>query len=142
MTWTKKDKGWCPLLPRIVPLVSTLAKVLAPKGKGDPSSTYVDLWFRTDDDGFVEVEQVDEFAWGAGFITKRGRQSWRERVVALAEMGFIRVKPRLSQDMGFILLLHPVRVVEELKHDSRYRIPQDWLECYTNRLREMGNELS
>lgn len=49
----------------------------------------------------------------------------------LEDLGFIRIKPSGNQPYGFVLLVHPAKVVEELL--AKKLVPQDWLDSYNVR---------
>ncbi|MCC6243021.1 MAG: hypothetical protein IT353_09285 [Gemmatimonadaceae bacterium] len=137
--WTRQsgEKGFT-TVPRTISLICGLIKDLA--AKGDPGRTYLDLWARTRDDGFVEVFDEQEFAHSAGYAENtRNVRTWRGHMATLEALGFIRVKPKLTRKYGYVLLVHPHDVVATLR--ERGNVRDDWWELFTNRLRDMGAKL-
>ncbi len=135
--WTKGDPGWAPILPRIITHVAVLSNHLAPKGKGNPGATYIDLWFRTDGDSFVRVVRPDEMAYASGFSGSRAERSWAERMSVLQDLGLIRIKAEGLQQIAFVLLVHPLRAVEALLETRGDKIPQMWKTYYEARVKDM-----
>jgi len=95
IVWNRKaEKGFC-TIPRTLPLIMTLINHLSPKGKGDASRVYHELWCHAYDEGFVTLSDEGEHAYAAGYVTPgRGIRSWRERLEVLRDLGFIRVTDR------------------------------------------------
>src|SRR5947209_91097 len=105
LLWNRKrEKGFC-TLPRTIPLILCLIRELSEKGK-DASGVYLDLWFRAFDDCLIEVTDEEAFAFGSGYSSPgRNIRTWRERIDALAALGFVQTKPNGSKAYGYILLL-------------------------------------
>jgi hypothetical protein len=98
---------------------------------------YFELWCRAYDDYFIEVTDVEAFAFSAGFIYKgRNVRSWEERVKILASLGFIKVAPNGSKKQGYVLLLDPHKVIKHLHQSGK--VPQEWWGAYTKRASEIG----
>jgi hypothetical protein len=134
----KRESGFC-TLPRTLPLILSLIRELSEKGK-DASSVYLDLWFRAFDDSLVEVVDEEAFAFGAGYSSPgRNIRTWRERIDALADLGFVQIMPNGSKPYGNVLLMHPHIVVKQLK--SQDRIPSAWWGAYTKRATDVGCSL-
>ena len=129
------DDGWC-TVPRTLPLIMTLINELAPKAKGDPSRVYCELWSRVFDEGFIEMEDETDHAFAAGFVTSRGVRTWRERMAALKDLGFIRVKPDGSRQYGYVLLVHPHDVVASLRKAGKVR--DSWYYTFMDRIGKIG----
>jgi hypothetical protein len=137
--WSRKtEDGYCSV-PRTLPLVMTLINLLSPKGSGDASRVYHELWCRAFDEGFVDIVDEEEHAYAAGYVTKgRSVRSWRERMDVLVDLGFIRIKPKGSRKHGSVLLVHPDIAVEALRSASPQRIPEAWYNAYSKRMIEIG----
>ncbi len=129
--------GYCKAVPRVVPLVCVLADHLKDR-PGDLTSTYVDLWLRTHNDGFVDVEDEYECAASAGFLGGRALWSWRERIRTLERLGLIRIKAEGHRDIAYILVLDPEVTVEKLvkTHPKRKEVPGIWRDYYEKRKRD------
>ncbi len=135
VVWMRAQEKGFTTVPRTLSLICGLIKDLTPKG--DPGRTYLDLWVRTRDDGFVEVDDEQEFAFAAGYAENtRHVRTWRTHMSTLEGLGFIRVQPKLGRRFGYILLLHPHDVVERLRQEGRVR--DDWWELFLGRVRETG----
>jgi hypothetical protein len=135
VTWTKAKEGWVPLLPRILPLVAGLANRLAPKGKGDPGLTYLDLWFRSDEgDSFARILREDHMAAGVGFTGRRMVRTWNERMQTLEDLNLVRLqRTKGTGRIAAVLLLDPIKAVESLL-ETRNDIPVEWQEAWRDRV--------
>lgn len=139
--WNRKTVNGFTTIPRTLGLIMTLLEQMFDRKKGhDVSRTYFELWCRAFDDYLVEVNDVEAFAFSAGFVSKsRNVRSWEERVKVLAELGFIRVAPSGTRKQAYVLLVDPHRVVKSLRDAGK--IPQDWWGAYTKRASETGYAL-
>jgi hypothetical protein len=79
------------------------------------SSTYLELWSRVYDEGFVKLDKPDEMALAAGFTTQRRRHIWTQRLDLLRKLGFIALAPGAQGDRSFALLFNPYQVVRKLR---------------------------
>jgi len=139
VTWyRKREKGFA-TIPRTLSLMMTLIKHLAKKG--DPSRAYLDLWARVSDDGLVVVGDEAEFAISSGYIEgTRHVRTWNEHMNTLEELGFIVSRPKSGRKHGYILLLHPHRVIARIQNRQPDLIPPWWLQSYRERVREIGSK--
>ena len=139
--WNRKVvTGGFTTIPRTLGLMMTLIEKMFDRKKGhDTSRTYFELWCRAFDDYFIEVADVDAFAFAAGFVTTRSVRSWEERVRTLADLGFIETAPNGSKKQGYILLLDPHKVVKVLNQNGK--VPAAWWGAYTKRASEIGYTL-
>jgi hypothetical protein len=133
-----RDEGYCRVVPRIVSLVGVLADHVK-KRSGGLTATYIDLWLRTDNDGFVEVEDELECAACAGFLRGRALWSWRERVRELHRLGLIRVKEEGHREIRYILLLNPYDAVAHILEGQSKSVPRIWKDYYDRRRREIDS---
>ena len=91
--------------------------------KGTPvSSTYLDLWCRCYDEGFVRLDQPHEMAVAAGFMTSRGPQIWATRLDLLQRLGFIRLAPGAQGPRSFALIFNPYLIVRSKKAEIEPRL--------------------
>ena len=127
------DKGFS-TIPRTLPLVMVLLEHLG-KGK-DLTRVYLDLWSRLFDEGVVEVTDQADFAYASGFAANRGVRSWRERIKKLEELGFVKTTGRWDDDIHYILVVHPDKVIQKL--DNEGKLPSQWKARYEAKLREIG----
>lgn len=111
--WDRLQKKGFITVPRGLPLIGQILDALT---KGKPaSSTYLELWYRVFDEGFVVLNKKEEQAFQAGFRGERAVTVWKERMRALAKLGFIDVQPANGVDLGYALLWNPYLVIKDLK---------------------------
>lgn len=131
--WSTKDKGFVPL-PRTLPLIGTLLRRLNDKKK-DLYRVYHELWFRAIE-GFVDIRREQDHAYACGFTPGRGVRSWRERIVQLERLGFVRVCKHPGGDgYRYIFLPHPDMVIQKLDQDEK--LPDEWGQAYQERMGEI-----
>lgn len=131
----RKEKGFT-TIPRTLPLVGTLIRHLT--DRLDASRTYFDLWGRSWDGGLVEIMDEEEMAASCGYAAaKRNVRTWRERMVALERLGFIRIQPKGTRKYGYVLLVHPHDAVERLRHDNDHDVPDWWWTLFLKRANEI-----
>ncbi len=136
--YNRKDEFGFITVPRTLAMIGTLIKHLGETV--DPSRVYWELWSRQRDDGFVEIDDPDEFAQAAGFHrgTTRRVRSLREGLDRLAELGFIRLAGKGQRKHAFVLVLHPHDVVQQIRHEHATRIPDWWWELFQLRAGDIG----
>lgn len=104
-----KDAGFT-TIPRAMPLVGRALDQIS--GKGFPlAQTYLALWCLVFDEAFVEIKDPRSVSYEAGFTGKRGETTWKQRMRRLQELGFIDIKPGVSHDMQYVLLLDPFQAI-------------------------------
>lgn len=134
--WHRTTEDGYSTIPRTLPLVMTLIDELKGKGK-DAARVYFDLWCRQIDDSFVGVNDEESFAYSSGYSTPgRNVRSWRERIDILSDLGFVKVQPNGSRKYGYVVLLHPHRVVCELR--AQGKISDAWWNAFIKRAGEIG----
>jgi hypothetical protein len=113
--WLRKERAGFTTIPRSMPLILSIIDSMS---KGKPlSSTYLELWCRAHDECLVTLTKQDELAFHAGFTGQRAITTWRDRMRALAELGFIEVKPGPSGELSYALILNPYHVIK--KHRAK-----------------------
>lgn len=137
--WCRKHQDGFATVPRLLPLVLALIRRVSPSG--DPCPVYVDLWCRVFDEGFVKVTDPHAFAFSSGYSGQRALRTWRERVDTLADLGFIQVKPGAGYEVGYILLVDPLKVIARNKREGRLDDEEAWWSAYVDRAEEIGAEL-
>lgn len=106
-----KDVGFT-TIPRSMPLIGRALDQLS--GKGFPlAQTYLVLWCLVFDEAFVEVKDSRTLSYEAGFTGKRGETTWKQRMRKLQELGFIDIKPGVSHDMQYVLILDPFQAIAQ-----------------------------
>lgn len=134
--WTSKENNGYVPLSRLLPLIATLLDELAKPG--DPTRVYYDLWFRCHDDGYVPVDDVERFAFSAGYRGTRAVRTWRERMLKLQELGFIDCKGIGTNDFKHVLLINPLLAVAQLRQQFPKRVPEDWWISFVERAGDIG----
>ena len=106
----KRTKGYSSI-PRTMPLIGAIMDGLA--GKGKPvSTTYLELWCRSNEKGFLTLSKPAETAFASGYSGERGVSTWKERVRRLDELGFISTKPGPSGDLNYVQIWNPYLVIK------------------------------
>ena len=129
----KTSDGWLNL-PRATPII---LRVLDALTKGQPvSATYLDLWCRTYNDGFVHASRSREMAFFAGFSGERAHRTWLSRIRKLEELGFIDVKEGPLGPVSYILLIDPYIPLRKLGEAGE--IPNQLWNALLARMIEIG----
>lgn len=109
--WSRKERNGFITVPRAMPLILSLIDAMS---KGKPlSSTYFELWCRVHDESFITLNKPQEHAYHAGFTGQRALITWRDRVRALANLGFVDIKPGSSGELSYALILNPYIIIKE-----------------------------
>lgn len=107
--------GWLNI-PRSMPVIMRILDSLT---KGQPvSATYLELWCRTYNDGFVTASRPREMAFFSGFDGERAQRTWLSRITKLHELGFIDVKEGPSGPVNYILVENPYTPLKRLRDDG------------------------
>ena len=132
----EKVKGFA-TVPRLLPWVMHLIKHLSTGG--DPSSAYLELWCRDFGQSIIEITDEQECAYAAGYASTRAVRTWREHMLKLVEMGFIRVQPSGNREYGQVLLLHPLAVCRRLHEEGK--TPEGWWPAFVARATAISAEV-
>jgi len=109
------EKGWF-AAPRTLPLLLCMMREKTiSRGKGDPSTVYVELLSRQRGQGVVEMEAPDIHAFACGYRGARGVRTWHERMAILEKAGFIRTKSGNGRTYDLVFIVHPAVAVRRLK---------------------------
>ncbi|EKK1359558.1 hypothetical protein PL528_004622 [Salmonella enterica] len=132
--WNRHEHDGYTTVPRTLTYISRILDYLG--GTGLPlSQTYLALWCRVFDEGFVEIRDKDGFAYEAGFSGQRAVTTWTGRMRKLRDLGFITTKPGTSGEFQYVILLNPLTVIKELyegkEKDERYN-------ALVGRMQEVG----
>ena len=113
---SEKSKGWLNI-PRSMPVIMRILDSLT---KGQPvSATYLELWCRTFNDGFVTASKPREMAFFSGFDGERAQRTWLSRIRKLHELGFIDVKEGPSGPVSYILIVNPYTPLKRLREEGK-----------------------
>jgi len=109
--WYRKERDGFATMPRLMPLIMNSMDHLS--GKGFPvGQVYLDLWCRTMDEGFLQLNRPEEMAFHSGFSGQRAVRTWKDRMKRLAELGFLGIIPGPLGDMSFAILYNPFHVLK------------------------------
>lgn len=120
--WDRKMHRGFTTIPRTMPQVMNIIDSLS---KNQPAgSTYFVLWCRAYDEALVVVDTPSALAAESGFTGERALTTWRQRMRALQELGFIDCKEGATGPFHYVLLKNPHTIVKRLKEkiqDGLYR---------------------
>lgn len=106
-----KTKGYTSL-PRAMPLMMNIMDLLA--GKGKPvSHSYLELWSRTDEGGFIILSKYSDVAFASGYSGERGISTWKERVRRLENLGFISTAEGASGQLHYVQVWNPYLIIQK-----------------------------
>jgi hypothetical protein len=133
--WSRKvNHGWS-TIPRTLPIILTLIDLLSPKGR-PASDVYFALWCRAPDHPLVVIDNQQKFAAEVGFTGQRAVDTWRKKMKALAELGFIRHKVGDSGEFHYVLLLNPNLALSRLRLQNR--VPDLVHNRFVDRMLDIG----
>jgi hypothetical protein len=119
--WLREDdtrKGFT-TMPRTMPAFMNLIQDVSKRvsnGKSIPAGkSYLVLWCRVFDEGFLRIDQEAAAALEAGYAGERNITTWREHLRVLKDLGFIDYKPGPAGPCQFVLLLNPYQAVTVLR---------------------------
>ncbi|MHB1155709.1 MAG: hypothetical protein ACYC26_02610 [Phycisphaerales bacterium] len=102
---------------------------------------YFDLWARSFDEGIVAIEDEMACAYASGYEGTRALRSWRERIWELQKLGFVEIKPQGLRDIGYVMLVDPIKVCVEKRKRSPKDVPDEWWNAFVARADEIGASL-
>jgi len=118
--WLREDKtrkGYT-TMPRTMPLIVNLINDISKRvtsGKAVPAGkSYLVLWCRVFDEGFLKIESEPAAALEAGYAGERNVTTWREHMGVLKDLGFIDCKDGPAGPFQYILLFNPYQVIKAL----------------------------
>lgn len=114
--WLRNKQVGFSTIPRTMNLIGRIIDQLSEKGV-PLMSTYLTLWCWVFDEAFVEIRNPKEFAYESGFNGSRAEATWRVRMKALEELGFIMSKPGIAGEFQYILILNPILIIEKKYKD-------------------------
>ncbi|MFA6022039.1 MAG: hypothetical protein WC722_17405, partial [Rhodospirillales bacterium] len=118
MLWDRKERDGFVVVPRTMPLMMSIMDDLS--GKGFPvGQTYFELWSRLMDELFLTLNRPEEMAFHTGFSGQRALRTWKDRVLRLAKLGFVNVKPGPLGDLSYAILFNPYHVIKRAYQSGR-----------------------
>lgn len=135
--WHRKTHHGFSTIPRAMPLIGSIMDILA--GKGKPvATTYLEIWCRSNDEGFVTLSKPSEIAFASGFGGQRGVSTWKERLRLLEKLGFITTKPGVSGSIHYVQIWNPYRVIKHHRNAGTEGFPEDRYFALLERAAEIG----
>ena len=138
--WDVKDraktKGYTSM-PRTIPLIGAMADLMA--GKGKPvTSTYLELWCRCNEQGFVNVSKHSDVSFASGFSGERGISTWKQRLRKLEALGFISVQSGTAGDIHYVQIWNPYLVIKDHAEADTEGFSDKHYNAYLDRYYEIG----
>jgi hypothetical protein len=107
-------------------------------GKSVPAGkTYLVLWLRVFDDGFVRIDDERDAAFDAGYEGERNVTTFRAHMKILKELGFIDFREGHKNPTQYVLMLNPYKVVKRLS--ERGLIPEKHYTALIERVTAIGS---
>ncbi|MDB5341747.1 MAG: hypothetical protein JWP89_124 [Schlesneria sp.] len=138
-TWDRKTNNGFTTIPRLLPYVTCLIRMLAEKN--DPSSVYIDLWARAFDEGVASITDESVAAFSSGYTGSRAVRTWRERMKVLAELGFIEPKAAGNRQFAHVLVVDPLKHICKLRRTDPEKVPEAFWTAFLARAQEIGAKL-
>jgi hypothetical protein len=136
--WSRHTHDGFSTVPSAIPLIMSIMDDLS---KGRPvASTYLELWTRAYDEGFVTLAKPREMAFHAGFTTQRAERTWKQKLEILAELGFISLKSGPSGPASYALLLNPYLVIKRHRDMGTPGLREDKYNALVARASEVGDK--
>lgn len=108
--WDRHNRDGFATIPRAMPLMLSIMNDLAEKGQ-PVGATYLELWCRLNDEGYLNLNRPHEMAFASGFSGQRALYTWRDRLAKLRELGFIGFKDGPTGEFSYALFWNPYHVI-------------------------------
>ena len=137
LVWPRAGEGGWFQGPRSLPLILAVLNTKAFRGNVDIASTYLALLAENWGEGIVEIKGEADAAMMAGQrADARGLRGWRDRIRKLEKLELVRIFPRGTQAIGYVVLMHPHDVLQRLR--DKGKIENGMWNLYQSKLREAG----
>lgn len=133
--WDRHNRDGFATVPRALPLMLTIMNDLSDKGQ-PVGATYLELWCRLRDEGFLNLNQPQEMAFASGFTGQRAVYTWRDRLAKLRELEFIDFKTGPNGEFSYGLFWNPYHVIR--KHYGKKRVSDAKWQALVFRASEIG----
>lgn len=134
--WHRKERNGFTTIPRAISLIAAIIDDLTP---GAPASAvYLDLWTRAYDESFVVLAKSREMAFHSGFTGQRSERTWKQRIRALADLGFIDLKGGQSGPLSYALIKNPYLVIKALREQGHQGVTSERYNALVERCLEIG----
>jgi hypothetical protein len=111
--WNRDVYDGFTTVPRTMPIIMNIIDQLS-SGSKHTSITYFALWGQAFDEMYVSLQNADDLAFHSGFTGQRAVRTWRERIKALDDLGFILTAPGTSGQYSHALIINPHFVIRRL----------------------------
>ena len=125
--WSRHTHDGFSTIPSTMPLVLLIVDDLS-NGRPAPM-TYLDLWTRAFDEGFVTLAKPREMAFHSGFTTQRAERTWRQKLDVLAELGFIDLKSGPNGPASYALLWNSLPRDQAASRGKERRTARGQVQC-------------
>jgi hypothetical protein len=113
MLWNRKEHDGYTTIPRTLPVIMNIIDSLS---KNQPAGrTYFGLWARTYDESVLIIENPMSLAAEAGFSGERAVTTWKQRMKALKDMGFVGAEAGSTGEFHYVLIFNPHKVVWQIE---------------------------
>ena len=140
--WLREDKtrkGYT-TMPRTMPLIVNLINDVSKQvtnGKSVPAGkSYLVLWCRVWDEGFLKIDSEAAAALEAGYAGERNVTTWREHLAVLKDLGFIDCKEGPAGPFQYVLIYNPYQVIKAL--DAKGWVQQPTYTALFQRAMDIG----
>lgn len=110
--WDRQENKGFTTIPRTLPYIIRIMDSMSEKGS-PLGSTYLALWCRVFDEGFIEIKENKTIAYESGFTGQRAVHTWTGRMRMLNELGFIDAKSGPQGEFQYVILINPFAVIKE-----------------------------
>ncbi|BDU76713.1 hypothetical protein [Mesoterricola sediminis] len=125
-----KQKGFT-TIPRTMPIIVNIIDALTKNAAA--GYTYFCLWCRSFDAQVIDIPHPADLAAESGFSGERAVSTWRQRMKALKEHGFIMCEEG-THDYQYVLLLNPHKVIQRKEGE----VPKKLFAQLLNRAFDVG----
>jgi hypothetical protein len=135
--WSRHTYDGFSTIPSTMPLIMSIMDDLS---KGKPVSlTYLELWCRLFDEGFVTLSRRD-IAFHSGFTSPRADRLWRARLKILHDLQFIDLQAGSSGAASYALIWNPYRVIRRHHEQKTPGLREDRYNALVARAIEIGDD--
>ncbi len=136
--WNRLTHDGFSTIPSAMPLIMSIMDDMS--GGGPVSSTYLDIWTRAYDEGFVTLNRAKEMAFHAGFSAQRAERTWKQKLDILAGLHFINLKSGPSGPASYALIWNPYLVIKYHHEQKTVGLREDKYNALVARALEIGDK--
>lgn len=133
--WDRHNRDGFGTIPRAMPLMLSIMNDLAEKGQ-PVGPTYLELWCRLNDEGYLNLNRPHEMAFAAGFAGQRALYTWRDRLAKLRDLGFISFKEGPTGEFSYALFWNPYHIIR--RHHEKGQVTDAKWQALVFRAHEIG----